>query len=617
MNASWRVWALLAVFALVFSLNIGGYDLWPADEPRYAEVAREMLDSGDYFTPRVNGERYQEKPPLLFWAIALFSAVGGEVDGFTARIPSVIAALATLYLTFLLARRLFDERVALWAVVVLGCCARFWWQARTAQTDMILTAFTTLALYVFWRWHETRRPILLVAFYAAIAAGALTKGPPAFIFPLLLVYAFYWKQPDARRALRFWWGAAAVWAVFFLWYAPAHFLAPSEATTVPVDAWQNIYRNTIGRLLGVSKADVPWKYFETVPADLLPWTLILPWTAIWTWRARKNGLAMRLLLCWTVPAFVFFSISIGKRAIYLMPLFPVFAILIAASLIPLLETPNARWRRIPLAVWGCMLAVLAAAPFVLRWTEYAHLWRNELWVFSAALGVMALASFVYAAATDGRRLPAVFGGYFAIAGVLAALYVLPLVNEVKGASAFCAPVRRAAETDRLIRVYSLAFSREEYIFYSRHFHEDLFTDVILDDSIENPDLEALGGLQRHMLRTIGEAVEDVPIADFDAVSDDEVAALQAVLEKTVADKGFEGAMILKFEALLAEKLGEWDADFGTAVPAFAYVQTRDWRWMIALRPELRRFAVIGHSDVGSREVLLLANPAGAASAAAP
>ena len=103
---------LLVLGLVLFLPGIGGRDLWNPDEPRYAEVTREMRVTGDWFVPHLNGKIYSEKPPLLFWAIAAASVATGEVGPVAARLPSLVAAIATLFFLFGMARRLFDRRVA-------------------------------------------------------------------------------------------------------------------------------------------------------------------------------------------------------------------------------------------------------------------------------------------------------------------------------------------------------------------------------------------------------------------------------------------------------------------------------------------------------------------------
>ena len=141
---------LLVLGLVLFLPGIGGRDLWNPDEPRYAEVTREMRQSGDFFVPHLNGKIYSEKPPLLFWSIAAASLATGEVGPVAARLPSLAAAIVTLFLLFGMAQRLFDRRVAWWSVAILATSGRILWQARVGQIDMLLLCLVT-------RWAMPRR----------------------------------------------------------------------------------------------------------------------------------------------------------------------------------------------------------------------------------------------------------------------------------------------------------------------------------------------------------------------------------------------------------------------------------------------------------------------------
>ncbi|MCF6286049.1 MAG: glycosyltransferase family 39 protein, partial [Candidatus Hydrogenedentes bacterium] len=365
-------YALLLLALVVFGANIGGYDLWPPDEPRFTEVAREMVESGDYLVPRVNGEVYQEKPPLLFWLIALSSTPFGDVNEWAARIPSVLCAVYVVALTFALASRLFTTQVALWSALILMSCFQFWWQARRGQIDMVLTAGMMTTLYAFWRWDDERHKKWRFLAYAGIAAGLLAKGPPALVFPGLFLVAYYWGNREGRAATRWVWGFAAAIVVALLWFVPARLLgADSAAQAVESGMGANLFRNTIGRaLMGVSKAQPPWYYLKTLPVGLLPWTFICPPVLYWAWKNRKDSQAMRFLWAWIGPALIFFSVVIGKRELYLLPLFPVFAILFGAALVHLREKENFTWLRRGGIVWSILLILMGFSPLVLSHIPY-------------------------------------------------------------------------------------------------------------------------------------------------------------------------------------------------------------------------------------------------------
>lgn len=603
---------LLAV-ALLFLLNLGSYDLWPPDEPRFAEIAREMRLSGDPVVLHVNGEFYKEKPPLLFWSIAAASAPAGDVTALTARIPSALAALAAVALTILLAWRLFDARTALWSGLVLATLALFWWEARSVRTDMLLTACTTASLYAFWRHHESQRFRWLAAFYLAIAAALLTKGPPGLVFPLLLAVVFYWGRRPERRRLHLAIGIVVAALPVLAWFILAstrgagNAPAPEEAA-----AGANLFRQTVGRFfLGVSKAQWPWYYLEVLPLDLFPWALFLPWTLVWTWRHRHDGPAMRLLLSWIVPAFLFFSISIGKRAVYLLPLYPAFAILFARSILDLMESDRGRWRRVTAGVWGVLLLIAAAAPFAVLFTEYRDAWDGGLLILSAAAALFGLDALRRAFLTGDRHLHKAVFFHFAVLAALGTTIALPAVNPYKSARSITEPLRHMSESGIKYRAYSVGFSREEYVFYARHFHEPILTDLLPLDLAGQPDPMEVAKLQKDVKKEMVEAVEEVPVADFERVTDAEIAALRAAVDEAVVKAEVDPEFGDAFERALTQTVTQFAQEFESGGPAFFFVQEEDWRWLLALYPHLRDYPVIKHEPVGSRQVLLIANAPGA------
>ncbi len=617
--------ALLSAAAVVlFGANIWGYGLWAPDEPRYGLIAREMLQTGDPIVLRVNEQPYFEKPPLLFWSIAALSAPMGDVTEWSARLPSVAAGAVTVVFTYLLACRLFGPTTALWAGIVLLTINRVWWQARTGQTDMMLTAFLTMNLYAFWRWHETRTrqwdgesggaggAAWLFAFFAAMAAAVYTKGPPGFLFPIAMVVAFYWGQPQRRKETHWVIGASAVLVLIGLWYLPSTLLAAAETVhRTEGDPGANLFRQTIGRaFLGVSKAQWPWYYFETVPVDLLPWSLFLPWTAWWVWRRRRDGEGMRLLLSWTVPAFIVFSIIIGKRAIYLLPLFPVFAIWIAASVLDLADWPRAAWRRIPAGVWAAVLLVMASAPVVLLFTEYAEAWHWGLAAFGAvALGCGLHAGWL-ALRTPARAIHKALAGHFAGLSLLTAVFVLPAIDPYKSAEDFTAPLRALSVAEEPYRLYSVAFTREGYIYYARRPHEEVLTDTLDVAAAVDMDYRSSVEKQVAIRRRIARAVEETPVANIAAVTAEELEALDAALRAAVREQEVDRVFAEELEEALEEKVRAFAAEFEEPEPAFLFVRHEDWRWMLPFNPEMRAYHVVHEGGVGHRDVLLLANDAG-------
>lgn len=627
--------AVLTASVIVLAANIGGYDLWPPDEPRFGQVAREMMQSGNVVNLTINGEPYKEKPPFLFWIIALVSLPYGDVNESTARVPSVCAALIAVFFTFRLALRLFGHRVALCAGFVLITSALFWWEARSVRTDMLLTGCLSAALYAFWMHHEHKSSKWLIVFYTAIAAAVFAKGPPGVVFPLLLAPTFYWKRRAERRALHLGWGLLAVTAAIALWLVPSYLTMPhtAQAEAHSLGLMDNLYRQTVGRfVLGVSKARPPYFYFENLPLILFPWTLFLPWTVWFAWKRRGESDAVRLLLCWIVPAILFFSISSGKRAVYLLPILPACAILIGYSLVELSDDARRAWvRRSVGSVWAVVLLVFGVFAFPLLGaartggdldistmlpaknldiTLGGGLVRALTMLAVAAL-LFGIHAIIVAIRKGGRSVHFAMAGHFAGLAVITATLVMPEANAQKGASAFCEPLRKLSESGAQFDIYSVAFSREEYIFYAKHRHNAF---LVYDWPMKAPeDMSPLEFVeqQRALGNALRKATDAVPIADWAHITDGEVEALRAKSESVFSFAKAKSPLVDEFKTAVGKSVQEFTAKVAADGPAFLIVQEGDWRWLLPFAPDLRNFTLLTRASVGSDRVLLLTNDAGA------
>jgi 4-amino-4-deoxy-L-arabinose transferase-like glycosyltransferase len=174
---------LLAIGALLFLFKIGDRDLWDPDETRYALVAREMRESGNWILPHLDGSVYAEKPPLFFWLVNLSSLILGEDSEFANRLPSALAGLACLLITLLFGERLFHLRIGFLSGLALATCFLFPQLSRWMMLDSLFTLLFLLTLLTFYRGVEReenrRRDYLLAGLFMGL--GVLTKGPIAYL----------------------------------------------------------------------------------------------------------------------------------------------------------------------------------------------------------------------------------------------------------------------------------------------------------------------------------------------------------------------------------------------------------------------------------------------------
>ena len=602
---------LLVLAGVLFSINLGGYDVWPPDEPRFAEVAREMLLTGDWLAPHVNGQPYTEKPPLLFWGMALASLPGGKVTPFTTRVPSVLSALLVVGLTWLTARRMFGRRIAFWSALALMTGLRFWWQSRTGQIDMLLTACMAVAMYHLWQWDEDRRKWRLPVIWLAVAAGLLAKGPPALVFPMLWVLVFYWGNRSARKQLHWIIGCLAAMGIVCLWFIPARMAIAGQASNaLDEGVGGNLFRNTIGRLfLGVSHLEMPWYYLINLPLDLFPWSLFLPWTIWWLWKNRGASKMHWFLWCWTVPAFLFFSASLGKRQIYLLPMYPALAIIIAASVIELADSARAAWRRRTGYVWSAALVLIAAVPAVIWFSPYRLAVTPAVMVFSVLTLLLARFALGRALKTDGKQLHVVIASQMALLFVLVPPVIFPAANPYSSAREFCAPLALLSDQGRDYKLYSLGVSREEYIFNARKFHEPLFTGLVGADKIPPGKIMEAAKLQKKARKVIADSVRDVPLSNQESATPEERTALLKAIAAAVDKTGKDAPAIRETEDEVRGDLDAFAAKVSGTEPAFWFVMENDWHWMQALATYPPKYTVVRHDGTGRRSLMLMANPA--------
>jgi 4-amino-4-deoxy-L-arabinose transferase-like glycosyltransferase len=330
------LWLALAL-VIIIGTGLGIRDPWPADEPRFAVVARDMVATGEWLFPRVGNDLYADKPPLFFWMLSVCYSLTGSLKA-AFLIPSFVAAGGVLFCIYDLGRRLVSREAGLAAGLVTVCTLQFITTYRGAQIDPVLGFFTTLALYAFlrhlllgpaWGWYA------LGGFAAGL--GVITKG--VGFLPLLVLIPFFalrfgrWKNlapvDGGTLGWRWWLAPAAMLAAICLWFVPM-LLAVSTATP-EYAAYRDeiLFHQTVGRYASSWHHVKAWYYFvlETIPPLWLPWSLALVWLVPRfrdAWRERDAR--VWLPLCWVLLVVLFFSLSPGKRGIYVQPALPAFAI---------------------------------------------------------------------------------------------------------------------------------------------------------------------------------------------------------------------------------------------------------------------------------------------------
>lgn len=483
---SWAERVLLLLLGLVLFLpGLGARDLWNPDEPRYAVVAREMLERADWLVPHLNDRLYAEKPPLHFWSIAALSKLAGGVSEVTARLPSVFAAVLALFFLFDLSRRLFDREVAWTAVLVFTTAARILWQGRVGQIDMTLVALVTLAMACFVRGLTERRDGYFRLFFVAAGLATLAKGPVGLLPPLLAIVAF--ALATGRRELlsrmRIPTGLALWAAIVLAWLAPASLAAGREYFDIIV------LRQNLTRYAEPWHHQQPWYYYlKVIPVDFFPWSFFLP-GAIWIgWRRfvaeERRGYAFAL--AWAFVTLLFFSFSPGKRTVYVLTMFPALALLVAASFAEIRRSwPRLRgWLVVPAAILALLATLVPAAGFYLvrfrperisrRLAELEPLGPGVLpllLLFGIGLSVAALAALLGALRGSTRRVTGALAAGMGAFAVAVTVLLLPRFDAVKSARPLAEHLVEIAAPDEPYAVWPRL--DPTFVFYAHRFAVEL------------------------------------------------------------------------------------------------------------------------------------------------
>jgi 4-amino-4-deoxy-L-arabinose transferase-like glycosyltransferase len=437
---------LLLAGAIVLVAGLGLREPWPADEPRFALIAKDMVASGDWLIPRVGGVLYPDKPPLFFWLVASCYLLTGSIN-VAFLLPSLLAGLGVLWLVYDLSRRLRGPRTALAAGAALLATLQFPLQMKAGQIDGVLCFWTTLGLYGLsrhlllgpdWRWCTIAG--------AACGLGVITKGVgflPLLVFlPWACARYRRWPLPALGWRGGRWLLTPAAFAVAIaLWLLPMLIV-----TTGSGDPDLLQYRDNILLKQTVTRYAAPWGHLKppwylltnAVSWLWLPLTFLLPWLIpAWIRDLKARRAATLLFGGWVLLVLLFFSLSGGKRSVYILPALPALVLLAAPHLERLLTLAGPR--RVLFAL-SLSLALLVHAgglqtladPAALReWLADPAQAASLSWI---AIGTGALA----VALTFGfgrQRAAAGFGAVMATLWLSVSFLVYPRIDSTRSGQA--------------------------------------------------------------------------------------------------------------------------------------------------------------------------------------
>ncbi len=361
---------LLAGFcAFLFLYGLGQFGLIGADEPRYAQVAREMIERHDWVTPVLGGQPWLEKPPLYYWQAMLAYKMFGVSD-WAARLPSAFDATFLVLAIYFFLRR-FGPGSELDGALITASSAGIVGYARAASMDMALAATFTFAMLGWWAWRENGKKLYLAIFYCSIALGTLAKGPIAPFLAALVIILYASAVREFRLLLKTLWppGLLLSCAVALPWYFAVQMRNP-------VFLHEFIIEHNLGRFSHnlYHHTEPFWYYLPVMALGLVPWTMfviaaIVPPVRVWWTRRKLLSAGQPDLECqfsvfaclWLIVPVVFFSFSQSKLPGYILPAIPAGGLL----LVDYLRQHLARSEAQPVAnILIVLHALLAAAPIV-------------------------------------------------------------------------------------------------------------------------------------------------------------------------------------------------------------------------------------------------------------
>lgn len=504
--------------------------LWDADEGYYARTAAEMLKSGNWLVPTYNGEIFAHKPPLSFWLMAIAMKIFGEGE-FAVRFFSGPAMAGSGFLTYLIGRRLFDERTGIWAMGVLVTSLMAVYLGFAAMLDAVLLFCVTLSIwaYVELSWRPQQNSHQIFIFGLGIYLSLLAKGPVGPVVVLSTVTVSWLFMPRAQR-LPLSQGLALLAMSVVAFLAFLGWAIPADRASAGNLLREGFSTHVIGRALSPMEGhggQGPIGYLLSLPAYLpflllgfFPWIIHLPAALYGFATGRFGDRRARILLgSWTIPTLLVFTLAATKLPHYIFPIYPALAIIVAALITQ--HTGNSvqllRWRQCGAALYfaGALLTAVAiiASPRVM---EKPPSWTV---ILAFSLAIAGLAMWIARTQISGKLLAVsrllVFTTPMAFAGLFW-LIIKPIEPTIKLALPMAhATAKASAEAHE---IYMAGFSEPSFYFYLNRPPKKIVkqipeNDAGLQQALSNPHSIVLVApqslIERALLTTRGRSLEVV------------------------------------------------------------------------------------------------------------
>jgi len=521
---TFRFYLLLLFVAVIplFALGLSNHGVWTADEPRVAEIGREMALSKNFAVPTLDQRPFLEEPPLYYAAIAaVFEAFGGPSDK-TVRIPSAVFALCGALGLFFLGNLLFGPRTGFISVFILATCGEYFRVAHWVIVDGALTCFVILALTFFMAAYLSerrgRRYLFCTLCYLSCTLAFYAKGFIGIAIPALAVLSFVLFDRNIKEILRMrlWLGI-----VLFLVLTLPWFLALSHqggTTFLKVFLVHNHLERFAGGSTGHSQ---PFYYYlAQFPGGYLPWSILLVPVFYWSFRRQgrpqgTQGKGILFAKCWFISGFLFLSAASTKRVLYLMPIFAPIALLTASYIEASLTRKDLKsFEKAFALLFGIVvflvgLAVIPLLFYASKKYGFGLPVKEVCWTVCLALVsiVLSLAAFVKCRTGTGRFWTFSAASVFPLL-LLGLIVVMPVLDHFKSFVPFCDAIKAAAPGTTVI----YGFQPDETLrgavpFYTGRFLKEIETLAELREALKGDEASIVvirdkrGQLKRDLLST--------------------------------------------------------------------------------------------------------------------
>ncbi len=445
---------LLMTTIPLFSFGLANHGLWTADEPRVAEIGREMARSGNWAVPTLNQKPFLEEPPLYYASLAAaFRAL--VLSDAVARIPSAVFSFAGVVALYFLGSLLFGPRTGFIASLIMATCGEYFRVAHWVIVDSALTCFVILALAFFIAAYLSDRPskrfILYGLCYVSCTLAFYVKGFIGVVIPGLAVLTFLAFDRNLREVLRMhlWLGVLIFLAMTLPWFLSLWHQGGGEYLKV------FFVHNHLERFAGGSTGhNQPFYYYLIqFPTAFLPWGILTVPVLFQSFRRQndtqdRSGKGPLLMLCWFAAGFLFLSVASTKRALYLMPLFAPVSLLTAVYIDSTIRGSVLRkWEKVFVQAFGFLplLAGIAAVPaLAVASKKYGFDLPTKELVLTTLFSAAAVIFSAMALWKPSREMPRFW--IFSSASVLSLLFLgltaaMPVLDHFKSFVPFCEAIQ--------------------------------------------------------------------------------------------------------------------------------------------------------------------------------